>query len=570
MWNGSIARLVFCNFANLMTTTAMSLFEKHQDVLNSAINALAERTYYTPYPEHPKAYPDEQNEAGRNWFATMMNQDFKELNIDSDSWIGEEVSPFLQTGIGISYPSVAVDTLIERAKAAKLWKDVSVQDRAGILIESLARVEKRYFDIAYATMHTTGQSFMMSFQASGPHGNDRALEAVAMGVQELTRFPKEVDWVKPMGKFDLTLHKTWKPQPKGISLVIGCSTFPTWNTVPGMYASLITGNPVIVKPHPKSILPIAIVIAELRNVLVEQGIDPNVIQIGVDTIGNPITKQLAEHNDVSIIDYTGGNAFGNYIEGLNKLTFTEKAGVNNVIIDSVTDIKATVQNIGFSASLYSGQMCTAPQNIFVPADGVQTPEGTISFDEVAEAISGAVSGLVNHPKMGAGTLGSIQNDQTIKRIKDGGNFGGSLALDGQDIENPEFEHARIFTPRVVVTDATNEAAYTEECFGPIVFVVKTKSRNHSVELAAELARTKGALTCLAYSTDESMMQTIEEGMNSAFTPVSFNFSGAAFVNQHAAFSDFHGTGGNPAGNASFTNPDFVNRRFVWVGNRYMK
>ncbi len=58
----------------------------------------------------------------------------------------------------------------------------------------------------------------------------------------------------------------FKAVPKGISLVIGCSTFPTWNTVPGLFASLVTGNAVIVKPHPKAILPIAIVIAELQKV----------------------------------------------------------------------------------------------------------------------------------------------------------------------------------------------------------------------------------------------------------------------------------------------------------------
>jgi hypothetical protein len=65
------------------------------------------------------------------------------------------------------------------------------------------------------------------------------------------------------------------------------------------------------------------------------------------------------------------------------------------------------------------------------------------------------------------------------------------------------------------------------------------------------------------------MQTIEDRMNAVFTPVSFNFQGAAFVNSHAAFSDFHVTGGNASGNASFTNAEYINKRFVWVGNRYM-
>ena len=53
----------------------------------------------------------------------------------------------------------------------------------------------------------------------------------------------------------------------------------------------------------------------------------------------------------------------------------------------------------------------------------------------------------------------------------------------------------------------------------------------------------------------------------AATPVSFNLVGNLYVNQNATFSDFHVTGGNPAGNASFTNPEFVVKRFTWVGFR---
>ncbi len=69
--------------------------------------------------------------------------------------------------------------------------------------------------------------------------------------------------------------------------------------------------------------------------------------------------------------------------------------------------------------------------------------------------------------------------------------------------------------------------------------------------------------------DENMMHKISEEMNEVFTPVTFNLTGPIWVNQHAAFSDFHVTGGTSAGNASLTNPEFVIKRFVWVGNRRM-
>jgi PKD repeat protein len=56
-------------------------------------------------------------------------------------------------------------------------------------------------------------------------------------------------------------------------------------------------------------------------------------------------------------------------------------------------------------------------------------------------------------------------------------------------------------------------------------------------------------------------------MGMAATSVSFNLTGAIHVNQNAGFSDFHVTGGNPAGNASLTNPEYLIKRFTWVGFR---
>ena len=47
------------------------------------------------------------------------------------------------------------------------------------LPEILDRLNKRSFEIATAVMMTTGQGWMMAFQAGAPHAQDRGLEAVA-------------------------------------------------------------------------------------------------------------------------------------------------------------------------------------------------------------------------------------------------------------------------------------------------------------------------------------------------------------------------------------------------------
>jgi phenylacetic acid degradation protein paaN len=550
----------------------MNIAEQNKNILEGAVKAVHERKFYAQYPEHPspKIYGETADKEGREWFQSMVGKQFTELSqADTAGWVGDEESPYLQEPLNITYPTLAAKDYIDSASEAfNQWRKISPQDRAGLLIESLERMKHRFFEIAYATMHTTGQGYMMAFQASGPHAADRALEAIALGYEEQLRFPDEVVWDKPMGKFNLTIAKQWRRVPKGIGLVVGCSTFPTWNSVPGMYASLVTGNPVIIKPHPGSVLPMAILVAELQKVLLENDLNPLTVQLAVDTYDNLITKELAEDPAIKLIDYTGGSVFGNYLETLpGKIVFTEKTGVNSAIIDSTDEVDKMVGNLAFSISLYSGQMCTAPQNIFIPADGIDTPEGKMSFDEISGKFVEQFNGLIDNPKAGPFVLGAIQNPATCNRVDDSKKLPGKMLLASRSIANPMFKNARIATPALIEIDSSQVDVFASELFGPIAFLIKTKNTEESVALAKQLAQEHGAISCAAYSTNDEIKEFIADQMSLAATPVSFNLKTGIYVNQHAGFSDFHVTGGNPAGNASFTNPEYVVKRFVWVGMR---
>ena len=550
----------------------MSLFEKHKATLEKAVEALHSRTFYAAFPENPApaVYGETADADGQSKFKGSLGKKFEELKqTNPTGWAGQEESPYLQEPLKISYPTFSAQQLVDEAKKAfHSWRKVNAADRAGILIESLDRVRKRFFEIAYATMHTTGQGYMMAFQASGPHAADRSLEAIAAGYEELQRLPSSALWDKPIGKFNIQLNKEWRAVPKGVSVVIGCSTFPTWNSVTGIYGSLITGNSVIVKPHPGAILPIAIIIAEIQNVLTENDLDPDTCQLAVDTFDKMITKELAEHPDVKLIDFTGNSVFGSYLEALpGKTVFTEKTGVNSVIIDSVDDADKVAANLAFALSLYSGQMCTAPQNFYIPESGVKTSSGIISFHDFAKKLSDNINGLVDNPKAGPFVLGAVQNKKTQERVQDADKISGKVLLKSRSFENPMFKNARVATPALIEVDASKKDVFSKELFGPIALLIKTKNTDQSISLAQEMAQNYGAISCGAYTTDPKVREKIADEMSLAATPVSFNLIGGIYMNQHAAFSDFHVTGGNPAGNASFTNPEYVTRRFTWVGHR---
>ncbi len=546
-------------------------FERHRATLDRALQAIAERGYWSPYPESasPKVYGEGAAEAGKAAFDALKDKPFPLDQPGTAGTVGGEKSPY-GFALGITYPKADVDRLFAAvAKAQIAWRAAGPEAWAGVCLEILHRINQQSFLIANAVMHTTGQAFMMAFQAGGPHAQDRGLEAVAYAWDELRRIPAKAHWEKPQGKNEpIRMEKHFRIVPRGIGLVIGCCTFPTWNGYPGLFADLATGNAVVVKPHPAAILPLALSVKIAREVLAEAGFDPNVVTMVAHAAGDDVAQKLALRADVKLIDFTGSAANGNWLEANARQAqvFTEKSGVNQIVVDSASDFKGVVRNVAFSLSLYTGQMCTAPQNIYIPQGGIDTAEGHLSFDEVAGALAEGVQKLLADPARAVEFLGAVVNDGVMKRLESARSLG-PVVLDTQAIAHPAFPDATIRTPLIVKLAAADTAKYRDEWFGPIAFVIATKDTAESLALAKQTVREKGALTFSVYSTRPEVIEQAIAVAEDVGVALSINLTGAVFVNQSAAFSDYHGTGANAAANAALTDAAFVAGRFRVVQHR---
>ncbi|MDN8011981.1 phenylacetic acid degradation protein PaaN [Burkholderia multivorans] len=549
-----------------------ALFTKHEDTLKRALAAIESRGYWSPFAEmpSPKVYGESGNADGEAAFKSHLGKTFELDQPASGETVGAERSPY-GVALDIRYPKSTPDALIAAASAAqRTWREAGPSAWIGVSLEILARLNRASFEIAYSVMHTTGQAFMMAFQAGGPHAQDRALEAVAYAWDQLRRIPSDAHWEKPQGKNPpLAMQKRYTIVPRGTGLVLGCCTFPTWNGYPGLFADLATGNTVIVKPHPGAILPLAITVRIARDVLREAGFDPNVVTLlATEPNDGALVQDLALRPEIKLIDFTGSTQNGTWLErhAHQAQVYTEKAGVNQIVIDSTDDLKAAAKNIAFSLALYSGQMCTAPQNIYVPRDGIRTADGHASFDEVAQAIAGAVQKLTGDPARSVELIGAIQNDGVTARI-DAARAVGRVLLDSQTLQHPAFPDARVRTPLVLQLDVADREKFTQEWFGPISFVIATDSTAQSLDLAGEIAAEHGALTLSVYSTADDVIDAAHEAAVRGGVALSINLTGGVFVNQSAAFSDFHGTGANPAANAALADAAFVANRFRVVQSR---
>lgn len=555
--------------ATAVPTPAAELFARHRETLDGALAAIAARGYWSPYPELPKAYGEAAPAAGQAAFDGYLGNRFDLGQPTTGRWVGEERSPY-GLELGVTYPHADVDALVSGAVAVlPAWRDAGPEARVGVALEILHRLNGRSHEIAHAVMHTTGQAFPMAFQAGGPHAQDRGLEAVAYAYEAMRHVPAEALWEKPQGKRPpLRMRKRFTIAPRGVALMIGCNTFPTWNGYPGLFASLVTGNPVIVKPSRRAVLPLAITVAIAREVLAEAGFSPDVVTLAADAPEERLAATLAARPEVRVIDYTGSTAFGERLEreADGAAVFTEKAGVNSVVIDSTDDYAGLLANLAFTLSLYSGQMCTTTQNLYVPADGIDTDAGRKTFAEVGQDLAAAIDRLLGDPARAAGILGAIVNDDVRGRLERAGELG-DVVLESRPVALEGQPDATVRTPALVAVAGPDAPAANAEQFGPIALLVPTDGIDGALAAWGESVRAHGAITAGIYSTDDAVLARAERISLEVGVSLSCNLTQGVYVNQSAAYSDFHATGLNASANASLSDPAFVAPRFAVVQSR---
>ena len=220
--------------------------------------------------------------------------------------------------------------------------------------------------------------------------------------------------------------------------------------------------------------------------------------------------------------------------------YAEKAGVNQIIIDSADDFAGAARNIAFSLALYTGQMCTAPQNIYVPRDGIETGDGHLSFDHVAQGLGAAVQKLVGDPARAVEILGAVVNDGVAERIHAARSLG-AVVHDSQALVHPPVSRGSASRRRCWSSSTPRDGANVSE--GMVrPDRVRHRHRRHGAKSRYRARRAvvdHGALTLSLYSKRPDVIEDTIALAEDAGVALSINLTGGVFVNQSAAFSDYH-------------------------------
>ncbi|WP_051859021.1 phenylacetic acid degradation protein PaaN [Streptomyces xanthophaeus] len=556
------------------------LTQRHLPLISRAHEVLRSREHWSPYPEDPDAYGEKGPAEGEAAFRELLGRPFPLDQPGRDGTVGPapeeggEHSPY-GFPLGISYPHSDPAALISAMRAAMpAWRSAGPDARAAVCAEILARLADRPHELAHAAMHTSGHNPVMAFHAGAVHALDRGLEAVAQAHAEQTRMPAALTWRKPLADGRIfALDKSFSAVPRGISLLVAGSVFPTWNGYPGLFASLATGNPVLVKPHPRAVLPLALTVRTAREVLHEAGFSPDLIALVPERPGEALAKRLAVHPEVAIVDYAGTTAFGGWltVNATQAQVYTSVSAVNSVLVESTPSYRDMLDNLAFSLALYSGQLCTSPQNVLVPRGGIATDEGHKTFAEVLSDLGTALDRLLADDAGAAAVLGALYAPCVLERVEraDSGRLG-HVAHHTRTVLHPDFPDAVVRTPVLVQLDAARDrdrVTLAAEWPGPVVLVAAVDSARDGIALIARTVRRSGALSVGAYTASREVERALEDACAESGVMLSLNLTGDWYLSQSAVYSDLHGTGLNPAGNATYCDAAFVANRFRTVAVR---
>jgi len=414
--------------------------------------------------------------------ATLL---FRSYSTHYGSWInGATYEPEQGTSYTVSDPArltplctvsdagpAEVDLAVKAARESfdsGVWKDMPVQDRANILNDAARLLRARVPEFAHTESLQTGRAI-------------REMNA------QLGRLP---EWLEYFAALIRTSEGTCPPfkgpyvnYVKRVPIGV-CAQITPWNhpmliAIKKIAPALAAGNSVVLKPSEHA----PITVLEFAGILKEAGLPDGVFNVvpGQGQCG----AALAGHNDVDLVDLTGGTPTGRKVHevaGGNLATvLSELGGKAPMIVFDDADIEQAVNGCAFGSFVATGQTCIAGTRLLVHED--------IYDDFVAryvEKVSGIKIGDPQHPDTQMGpVINQGQLDQVMKFCELGVEEGGTILTGGKPVEGLDDElKGGYYWPPTVIGDCTPDMRVVrEEVFGPVVVAYKFSDEADAVKKA---------------------------------------------------------------------------------------
>ncbi|WP_333814465.1 aldehyde dehydrogenase family protein [Tabrizicola sp.] len=362
----------------------------------------------------------------------------------------------------IATPAV-VDAAVSAARMAlPCWMALSPGDRAGMLRACAESLAANAEDHAHRITQENGKPLT---EARGEVQG--ALEEIhgLIGLSLHLRSGKQMSRAG-----DLSFQQV---SPRGVVACITPWNYPFLTPLVSVFAALVTGNTVVLKPSEKS--PNSV----LAPILSVAGHLPAGVLNVVLGDGGMTGAALVEDARVDFVLFVGSTRAGAQIALANARNLRpaamELGGKDCFIVDAGADLDQAVAAACHSAFYNAGQICTSAERFLVHSD---------IHAEFSRRLAVAAAQIALGDGMALGTrMGPLidrgQRDLVAAHVEDALQSGARLLTGGQIPDGPGF-----FYPPTVLTDVSaTSRLWREETFGPVAPILEVPDFETALRVA---------------------------------------------------------------------------------------
>ena len=373
-------------------------------------------------------------------------------------------------------------------KAFASWKNVSVEERASLLLRTSELLRERRFEFCAWLTYEVGKNW-----AEADGDVQETIDFCEFYAREALRLAKAETPIQLPGERD-ELHYI----PLGVGAVIPPWNFPLAIMAGLTLASIVSGNTVVLKPSSDS----PTIAAKFFEILQEAGLPDGVVNFCPGS-GASFGHAVVEHPKTRFIAFTGSKEVGLDINSRAaqskagqiwiKRTILEMGGKDSIVVDADADLDAAVEGVAQSAFGFSGQKCSACSRAIVDEK---------IYDVFLERLKARVEKIKVADPAENPNMGPVVNEGAMKSILEYIEIGkkeGRLISGGGRASSEGY-----FVQPTVIADIPPTARISqEEIFGPVLAVIKSRNFDDGLAIANN---TEFGLTGAVYTSSKEKIE----------------------------------------------------------------
>ncbi|KAM5346745.1 hypothetical protein ACJ41O_009750 [Fusarium nematophilum] len=304
-------------------------------------------------------------------------------------------------------------------------------------------------------------------------------------------------------------------EPLGVVAALVSWNYPFHNLMGPIISALFSGNGIIVKVSEQTAWSSAYFASIARGALVAHGHDPQLVQTVV--CWPQAAGHLTSHPGVSHITFIGSQAVAHHVAASAAKSLTpvvaELGGKDPfIVLDSAArDLNRIAEVILRGTFQAAGQNCIGIERVIAPS---------AIHDKLVQLLEPRVKALRLGPQADVGAMISDASfDRLEELIAEAVSQGARLLAGGKRYSHPDYPQGHYFQPTFLADVTPDMRIAQNECFAPVLTLLRAKSSSPEEILAIANAPNFGLGASVHGSERDPNLQPIVKGLRAGMVAV---------------------------------------------------